>query len=53
MKKLCAGIFLYISLFSYAQKNDTSAVLADITEKVKDYYIDKEATKLFSSKKIL
>jgi hypothetical protein len=45
MKKLCIGIFLYTSLFSYAQKNDISAVLADITEKVKDYYIDKEAYK--------
>lgn len=49
MKKLCIGIFLYTSLFSYAQKNDTSAVLADITEKVKDYYIDREAYKKVDS----
>jgi C-terminal processing protease CtpA/Prc len=45
MKKLCVGLFLFTFLFSNAQKSGTSTVLTDITEKVKDYYIDKEAYK--------
>ncbi|MBV8327341.1 S41 family peptidase [Chryseobacterium sp.] len=49
MKKLLIGILLVNSLFSYAQKNDTSAVLSDITEKVKNYYIDKEAYQIVDS----
>lgn len=45
MKKLCVGLFLFTFLFSNAQKSGISTVLTDITEKVKDYYIDKEAYK--------
>ncbi|MCW1962112.1 S41 family peptidase [Chryseobacterium viscerum] len=45
MKKSCVGLFLFTFLFSNAQKSGTSTVLTDITEKVKDYYIDKEAYK--------
>ncbi|MFP3831366.1 S41 family peptidase [Chryseobacterium sp. SIMBA_028] len=49
MKKLWVGIFFLNSLFSYAQKNDTSAILSDITEKVKNYYVDKETYKKVDS----
>lgn len=49
MKKICVGLFLLTSLFSYAQRNDTSIVLADITEKVKSHYIDKETYKKVDS----
>ncbi|MEI3791106.1 MULTISPECIES: S41 family peptidase [unclassified Chryseobacterium] len=43
MKKILSGIFLSLSLVSYAQKDDTNVVLSDITEKVKSHYIDKKA----------
>ena len=49
MKKLCVVVCLFTSLFSYAQKNDTSEVLADITERVKSHYIDKETYKKVDS----
>lgn len=49
MKKLLVGILLLNSLFSYAQKNDTSAILSAITEKVKSYYVDKETYKKVDS----
>ncbi|CAH0199479.1 S41 family peptidase [Chryseobacterium sp. Bi04] len=49
MKKLLAGIFLFHSLYSYAQKDDMIAVLSDITEKVKSYYIDKTTYKKVDS----
>ncbi|MDR6545529.1 C-terminal processing protease CtpA/Prc [Chryseobacterium rhizosphaerae] len=53
MKKLLVGIFLFHSLFSYAQKGDMTTVLSDITEKVKSYYIDpttyKKVDSLFQS----
>ncbi|MCQ9633410.1 S41 family peptidase [Chryseobacterium sp. WG23] len=49
MKKLLAGIFLFHSLYSYAQKDDMTAVLSDITEKVKSYYIDKTTYKKVDS----
>ncbi|WP_447636773.1 S41 family peptidase [Flavobacterium microcysteis] len=49
MKKLLAGILIFHSLFSYAQKEHTAIVLADITKKVKDYYIDKETYKKVDS----
>lgn len=49
MKKLLTGIFVFNALLSYAQKDDRTAVLADITEKVKSYYIDKEVYKKVDS----
>lgn len=49
MKKICIGACFFISLFTAAQKNDVSAVLSDITKKVKDYYIDKETYKKVDS----
>lgn len=49
MKKIYVGLFFFTSLFSYAQKNDTSTVLTDITEKVKDYYVDNETYKKVNS----
>lgn len=49
MKKICVGLFLFTFLFSSAQKNDISVVLADITEKVKSHYIDKETYKKVDS----
>jgi len=45
MKKLSVGIFLFHSLFFYAQRNNDAAVFSDITEKVKTHYVDKEAYK--------
>ncbi|MEF9478293.1 S41 family peptidase [Chryseobacterium sp. 1B4] len=49
MKKICIGACFFISLFTAAQKNDVSAVLSDITEKVKSHYIDKETYKKVDS----
>nr|WP_315028368.1 S41 family peptidase [uncultured Chryseobacterium sp.] len=49
MKKLLTGILFFHSLFSYAQTGDMKAVLSDITEKVKTYYIDKNAYKKVDS----
>lgn len=49
MKKIIAGVLFLHSLFSYAQRNENTAVLADITEKVKQYYIDKDAYKRVDS----
>ncbi len=49
MKKLCVVVCFFTSLFSYTQKNDTSEVLADITERVKSHYIDKETYKKVDS----
>ncbi|MDW9379268.1 S41 family peptidase [Chryseobacterium sp. JV558] len=49
MKKIGIGLFFFASLLSYAQRNDTSTVLADITEKVKSHYIDKETYKKVDS----
>ncbi|ANF52534.1 hypothetical protein A0O34_19315 [Chryseobacterium glaciei] len=49
MKKLLVGIFLCHSLLYYAQKDNNTAVLSDITEKVKQYYIDKDAYKKVDS----
>lgn len=49
MKKLLTGIFLFHCLCSYAQRYDKTAVLSDITEKVRNYYIDKEAYKKIDS----
>jgi C-terminal processing protease CtpA/Prc len=49
MKKLLVGAFLFHSLFSYAQRNNDAAVLSDITEKVKTYYVDPEAYKKVDS----
>lgn len=43
MKKILIGIFLFHSLCTYAQTAHKATVIADITQKVKDYYIDKEA----------
>lgn len=49
MKKLVIGIVLFHSLLSYAQKDDKTRVLSEITEKVKRYYVDKEAYKKIDS----
>ncbi|EFK34742.1 C-terminal processing peptidase [Chryseobacterium gleum] len=49
MKKIGIGFCFFISLFVAAQKNDVQAVLSDITKKVKDYYIDKDAFKKVDS----
>lgn len=49
MKKLVTGIVLFHSLLSYAQKDDKTRVLSEITEKVKRYYVDKEAYKKVDS----
>ncbi|AZA54928.1 S41 family peptidase [Chryseobacterium sp. G0201] len=49
MKKLLVGICLFHSLISYAQKENNTAVLSDITEKVKQYYIDKDTYKKVDS----
>ncbi|PWN64099.1 S41 family peptidase [Chryseobacterium viscerum] len=49
MKKLLTGIFLFHSLVSYAQRDDQKMVLSEITEKVKHYYVDKEAYKKVDS----
>ncbi|WP_374462734.1 S41 family peptidase [Chryseobacterium sp.] len=49
MKKICIRACFFISLFTAAQKNDISAVLSDITEKVKSHYIDKETYKKVDS----
>lgn len=49
MKKILAVIFFFHSLVFYAQSDPTQAVLSDITEKVKNYYIDKEAYKKVDS----
>lgn len=49
MKKLVIGIVLFHSLLSYAQKDDKTRVLSEITEKVKRYYVDKEAYKKVDS----
>jgi C-terminal processing protease CtpA/Prc len=49
MKKICIGACFFVSLFTAAQKNDFSAVLSDITEKVKNYYIHKETYKKVDS----
>ncbi|REC78447.1 hypothetical protein DRF60_08295 [Chryseobacterium elymi] len=49
MKKILAGIFFFHSLISYAQSDHTKVVLSDITEKVKNNYIDKEAYKKVDS----
>ncbi|MCJ7936164.1 MAG: S41 family peptidase [Chryseobacterium sp.] len=49
MKKLLAGILFFYAFFSNAQKDDNTKVLSDITEKVKKYYIDKEAYKTADS----
>lgn len=49
MKKILIGIFLFHSLCTYAQTDHKATVLADITQKVKDYYIDKEAYKKVDS----
>jgi len=49
MKKLLIGIFLFHSLYSYAQTDDRTSILADITAKVKRFYIDKEVYKKVDS----
>lgn len=49
MKKILVAVFLFHSLFSYAQRNNDAAVLSDITEKVKTYYVDPEAYKKMDS----
>jgi len=49
MKKLIIGIFLFHSLCTYAQTEDKTTVLTDITAKVKSYYIDKETYKKVDS----
>lgn len=49
MKKFLVGIFLSHSLFSYAQMDDRSKVLSDITEQVKRYYVNKDAYKKVDS----
>lgn len=49
MKKILTGAFLFPFLLSYAQMDNKTAVLSDITEKVKTYYIDKEAYKKVDS----
>lgn len=45
MKKLLVGILFFHSLISYGQRDNNTTVLSDITEKVKQYYIDKDAYK--------
>lgn len=49
MKKLLTGIVLFHSLLAYAQKDDKIMVISEITEKVKRYYVDKEAYKKVDS----
>ncbi|MDR4953963.1 S41 family peptidase [Chryseobacterium sp. ES2] len=49
MKKLVTGIVLFHSLLAYAQKDDKTMILSEITEKVKRYYVDKEAYKKVES----
>ncbi|MFS4473640.1 S41 family peptidase [Chryseobacterium sp. T20] len=49
MKKLVTGIVLFHSLLAYAQKDSKTMVLSEITEKVKRYYVDKEAYKKVES----
>lgn len=49
MKKILTGIFFFHSLISYAQSDYTKVILSDITEKVKNNYIDKEAYKKVDS----
>lgn len=49
MKKVIAGIFLFHSMISYAQRDNTTKVLSDITDKVKQYYIDKDTYKKVDS----
>jgi C-terminal processing protease CtpA/Prc len=49
MKKLLTGIFLFHSIISYAQRDNNTKVLSDITEKVQQYYIDGNAYKKVDS----
>ncbi|MFP3595398.1 hypothetical protein [Chryseobacterium sp. SIMBA_029] len=49
MKKLLVGAFLFHSLFSYAQRNNDAAMFSDITQKVKNYYVDPGAYKKVDS----
>lgn len=49
MKKLLVGIFLCHSIISYAQGDNNTKILSDITEKVQQYYIDKNAYKKVDS----